>query len=138
MDRETDIRWEQRFSNYLKALEQLSDAVLTTHSRSLNRLEKEGLIQRFEYTHKLAWKVMKDYFEHQGNTLITGSRDAIREAFQYGLITDGDSWMQTIKSHNTTSHTYDENVAEDIVKLIITAYYPLFLSFKEKMETMKQ
>ena len=56
---------------------------------------------------------------YQGATeLITGSRDATREAFNRGLITNGETWMEMIKSRNKTSHTYDLNVAEDIVEKI--------------------
>lgn len=58
-----DIRWEQRFSNYKKALDKLKEAVANSRIRDLTDLEKEGLIQRFEYTHELAWNVMKDYFD---------------------------------------------------------------------------
>lgn len=93
----TDIRWEQRFSNYRRALRKLSDAVAYVQKerkagiefRDMDDLKLEGLIQRFEYTHELAWNVMKDYAIYQGNTSLTGSRDAIREALAMGLITDG-------------------------------------------------
>lgn len=82
---ELDIRWQQRLANYSKALDQLSNAIITSRQRPLSELEKQGLIQTFEFTHELAWNVMKDYFAYQGNPGITGSRDAAREAFQKGL-----------------------------------------------------
>ena len=82
-----EIRWVQRFSNYRKALTRLSQAVniVAVHlsgESALDELLKEGLIQRFEYTHELSWKVMKDYAEYQGYTEIRGSRDALRKAFE--------------------------------------------------------
>ena len=80
-----DIRWKQRLSNYQRVLQQLSDAVALGKQRPLSNLEQQGLIKAFEFTHELAWNVMKDYFQYQGNSPITGSRDAIREAFQRGL-----------------------------------------------------
>ena len=61
-----DIRWKQRFSNYRKAFQNLVDAVELAHSRELSNLEQQGLIQSFEFTHELAWNVLKDYLEHQG------------------------------------------------------------------------
>nr|VFJ60551.1 MAG: nucleotidyltransferase substrate binding protein, HI0074 family [Candidatus Kentron sp. DK] len=73
-----DIRWRQRFDNYRRALARLRDAVSLRKKRPLSDLEQQGLIKAFEFTHELAWNVMKDYFEYQGNTSITGSRDAIR------------------------------------------------------------
>ena len=108
---ELDIRWQQRLANYSKAMEQLGNAITTSQQRPLSELEKQGMIQAFEFTHELAWNVMKDYFAWQGNpgnpgiTGITGSRDAAREAFQKGLVEDGESWMEMIKSSNQTSHT---------------------------------
>ena len=128
---EEDIRWKQRFGNYLKALGQLQKFIAKDN---LNELEEQGLIQAFEFTHELAWNVMKDYFEYQGNTTITGSRDATREAFQKGLIEDGAQWMEMIKSRNQSTHTYNESTANDIRDRILNYYYDLFVSFKEKMK----
>lgn len=128
---EEDIRWKQRFENYLKALGQLQKFIA---KGNLNELEEQGLIQAFEFTHELAWNVMKDYFEYQGNTTITGSRDATREAFQKGLIQDGAQWMEMIKSRNQSTHTYNESTANEIRDRILNYYYDLFVSFKDKME----
>ena len=137
-----DIRWQQRFSNYRKALAKLTQAVdllsvQVERDESVDELLQEGLIQRFEYTHELAWKVMKDYAEHQGIMEIFGSRDAIRYSLRLGLIDDG-LWMDTIKDRNVTSHHYDDETASTIESHIINIYYPLFVKFEkvmlEKME----
>ena len=85
------IRWQQRFNNYRKALVKLAQAVellsgQVNREEAVDELMQEGLIQRFEYTHELAWKVMKDYAEYQGYTDVRGSRDAIRKALEMGLI----------------------------------------------------
>jgi nucleotidyltransferase substrate binding protein (TIGR01987 family) len=128
---EEDIRWKQRFENYLKALGQLQKFI---EKGNLNELEEQGLIQAFEFTHELAWNVMKDYFEYQRNSTITGSRDATREAFQKGLIQDGAQWMEMIKSRNQSTHTYNESTANDIRDRILNYYYDLFVSFKKKMK----
>lgn len=130
---EEDIRWKQRFENYLKALGQLQKFIA---KGNLNELEEQGLIQAFEFTHEVAWNVMKDYFEYQGNTTITGSRDATREAFQKGLIQDGAQWMEMIKSRNQSTHTYNESTANEIRDRILNYYYDLFVSFKEKMKEL--
>ena len=81
-----DVRWEQRLDNYGKALAQLQSAVALSQTRALSELEQQGLIQAFEFTHELAWNVMKDYFFDQGASQITGSRDATRQAFSTGLV----------------------------------------------------
>jgi nucleotidyltransferase substrate binding protein (TIGR01987 family) len=134
---EQDIRWQQRFGNFLKAFSLLEKAVLLHREKGLSDLEEQGLIQCFEFTHELAWKVLKDYFEYQGNTGITGSRDATREAFQKGLIADGEGWMEMIKSRNQSSHTYNEGTAKEIVQHITAWYYDLFVDFKNKMVDLK-
>jgi len=142
---EQDIRWEQRFSNFLKALDKLSQSVeyitevlaKDDLSSVQEELIREGLIQRFEYTHELAWNVMKDYGEYQGNTNIGGSRDASREAFQLNLISNGQVWMDMIGSRNKTTHTYNKETADEIYSKILYEYYPAFMEFKQTMENKR-
>ncbi|MEK6775120.1 MAG: nucleotidyltransferase substrate binding protein [Bdellovibrionota bacterium] len=131
-----DIRWKQRLNNFIPAFTQLKDGVELSRTRTLTELEKQGLIQAFEFTHELAWNVLKDYFDYQGGNLITGSRDATREAFSKGLITDGDEWMEMIKSRNQTSHTYNKKIADEIVKKILQNYFKLFSDFLIKMQSL--
>jgi nucleotidyltransferase substrate binding protein (TIGR01987 family) len=146
----TDIRWEQRFLNFEKALKKLEEAVnyirQNHHSiitddisdtGALSELIKQGLIQSFEFTHELAWNAIKDYAAYQGNPEIKGSRDAAREAFAMGLIPDGEIWMDMIISINKTSHTYNEITADNIFKKIINDYLSAFTSLKDKMITLK-
>ena len=132
-----DVRWTQRFDNYRKALRRLSQAVEIVSAGEKRGEEeidllREGLIQRFEYTHELAWKVMKDYAEYQGYVDVRGSRDAFRLAFEMGLISDK-RWMDSIADRNLTSHNYDDETAEEIYQTIVEVYYPLFLDFEKKM-----
>ena len=131
-----DIRWIQRFSNYRKALLQLGkavDIVSALKSRGdEDMLMEEGLIQRYEYTHELAWKVMKDYLEYQGISDIVGSRDAIRQTLQAGIIGD-ERWMDSIKDRNLTSHNYDDETAQNVLTAIIEVYAPLLNAFEQKM-----
>ncbi|NCN40767.1 nucleotidyltransferase [bacterium] len=134
----TDIRWHQRLNSFGSALAQLASGVSLSKQRELSRLEKQGLIQAFEFTHELAWNLLRDYFVHQGNTQITGSRDATREGFKMGLLENGDGWMEMIKSRNQTSHTYNQSTADDIVQKIIQSYLSLFESLKQKMESLKE
>jgi len=132
-----DIRWIQRYSNFLQALNQLKNAVDTCRDRELNLLEKQGLIQSFEFTHELAWKVLKDFFEYQGNFNLKGSRDAVKEAFNNNLISDGKLWLQMNETRNLTTHTYDQNTAEQVLSLIVHDYYPALLEFRNIMNGLK-
>ena len=147
---EKDSRWEQRFSNYVKALDKLGQAVeyitnkvfvedpnVEDSNNELGEIIRDGLIQRFKYTHELASNVMKDYAIYHGNTTIGGSRDATREAFQLQLISDGKVWMDMIGSRNKTSHTYNEETADEIYSKIFHEYYPAFLEFQRNMEVKR-
>lgn len=136
LDKIEDIRWKQRFSNYTNAFEQLKEAVELSSQRELSMLEKQGLIQAFEYTHELAWNVMKDFLEYQGNQNVKGSRDAIREAFKVALIEDGETWMETIQTRNATSHGYDKEMAEEVVNTITNDYMEIFSKFEKEMLTL--
>ncbi len=132
-----DIRWQQRFSNYLKAFEALKDAVELSNTRKLTPLERQGLIQGFEFTHELAWNVFKDYLENQGFTNLIGSRDATRLAFKNDLIQSGDDWMKMIESRNLTSHAYNLAIAEAVAADILNKFFPAFFEMSEKFKGIR-
>lgn len=131
-----DIRWKQRFSNYTKAFQSLTEAVDLSRERELSTLEQQGLIQSFEFTHELAWKVLKDYLEYQGVADVVGSRDASRFAFQNSLIQDGEVWMQMIAARNQTPHTYNLKIAQAVVESILTQFYPALKQFAQKFSDL--
>ena len=126
-------RWIQRFNHFSKALAQLTRFV---QKGNLNEFEKQGLIQSFENTYELAWNTIKDYFEDQGETGIHGSRDAFRLAFRRGLIDNGHTWMEMIKSRTLTTHTYNEDIAEEIAGEILKTYYDEFLTLEKKFHSI--
>jgi nucleotidyltransferase substrate binding protein (TIGR01987 family) len=133
-----DIRWIQRFVSFTKAFEQLENAVCLSKERPLSKLEEQGLIQAFEYTHELAWKTLKDFLEDKGNNSLYGSKDVTRAAFKLGLIENGDAWMDMIKSRNQTSHTYNEQNAVEIVNDILNYYYQNFKLLYKKLKLIKE
>lgn len=128
-----DVRWKQRFENFQRALNQLSAAVRLNEARPLTDLEKQGLIQGFEFTHELAWNVLKDYLEMEGIQGLVGSRSTVREAFKRGLVRDGDVWMDMIEKRNLSSHTYNESVAEAIVSAVVERYHAAFLELRDHL-----
>jgi nucleotidyltransferase substrate binding protein (TIGR01987 family) len=125
-----DIRWKQRFSNFQRALQTMTEAVELAGQRDLSKLEQQGLIQGFEFTHELAWNVLKDYLEDQGFVQIVGSKNATRTAFKNELISDGDAWMDMIKARNLSSHTYNTEIAEEIVDDILKRFYSAFAAMQ--------
>ena len=130
-----DIRWKQRFEHFLGALRQLKNANDLQKERAFTELELQGAIQAFEVTQELSWKVMKDFLESQGKTDLFESKTVVREAFNVGLISNGEHWLKTIESRNKTSHIYDETEILKILEIIFEEYLPIFTAFETKMKT---
>ena len=126
-----DVRWQQRFSNYRRVLEQLEDFF---EPPTLNEREQQGLIKAFEYTFELAWNTLRDLLRSQGNGDLLGSRDTLREAFRLGLIADGEVWMLMIQDRNLTSHTYNRATALEIGAHIRGAYLSCFQSLRARLD----
>lgn len=106
--------------------------------RDLTELEQQGLIQAFEFTHELAWNVLKDYLQDQGYANLIGSKNATRTAFKNGLIEDGEAWIAMIESRNQTSHTYNEDLANEIATAILTRYVPEFEKFQRRFAGLER
>ncbi|MDO9167713.1 MAG: nucleotidyltransferase substrate binding protein [Methylobacter sp.] len=128
-----DIRWQQRFHNYEKAFLLLERALsIATPSE----VERGGIIQFYEMAFELAWKLMKDYLEQLGYN-VNSPRDAIKQAFQAGILDDGQLWMDALSDRNLTTHTYDESKAIEVVASIRTHYFPalqqLYRRFNSEM-----
>jgi len=127
-----DIRWKQRFDNFQRALRQLTLAMELKAQRPLSELEQQGLIQGFEFTHELAWNVLKDYLEMEGIQGLVGARSTAREAFKRSLVRDGEVWMDMIEKRNLSSHTYNLAVANTLVLAIAERYYPAFRELQQR------
>ena len=129
MDNLKDIRWKQRFENFdksYKLLNKYAKQPITTE------LERAGIIQFFEMTFELAWKVLKDYLEAQ-EYLVKSPRETVKQAFQIGLIDNGHVWMDALSNRNLTTHTYDEDLANKMTNEIITMYLPELDKMYEKL-----
>jgi len=126
-----ESRWKQRFVNFQKATEQLTEFI---EKEELNKFEKQGLIQCFEYTFELGWKTMKDYLEEEGLS-VRSPRETIKTAFQIQLMIDGHTWIEALNMRNLMAHTYDEQKANEAETLIRTKYYTIIKELCLKMET---
>ncbi|MBQ9356254.1 MAG: nucleotidyltransferase substrate binding protein [Prevotella sp.] len=126
MEQEKDIRWIQRYTNFHKACMRLIEVTeADRYMDDLSELELEGLVQRFEYTFELAWKVMQDLLLYKGYEFMLGPNGTMKMAFEDGLISDHDGWRKMAKSRNTLSHVYDEEELLPIIQLIYNDYAPL-------------
>ena len=111
-----DVRWQQRFSNFCRALEQLEGFF---EPPELNDREQQGLIKAFEYCFELGW-----------NTL--------REAYRLGLLSDGEAWMLMIQDRNLTAHTYNRATAESIAGNSRERHRPCFHQLRERLQERQQ
>lgn len=127
---EQDIRWVQRFDNFKRAFLVLENAV-SVESPSV--LEQGGIIQFFEMTFELSWKLLKDYQEMKGAT-VKYSRDVLKQAFQSDLIGNGHDWIQALEDRNLMSHTYNESVSIEVVKKIKNKYFPLLSELRDTFQ----
>lgn len=119
---EKDIRWKQRFENYSNALRNLEEGLVLSRERELSKLEEQGVIQAFEFTFELAWKLIKDYLEYM-RLDPKFPREVIKSGFQNDIIDDGEIWMDMLEKRNLMSHTYDEKTAKTAFELIAEHYY---------------
>ena len=120
MENLKEIRWKQRFENFdksYKLLKKYSNEPIKTE------LERAGIIQFFEMTFELAWKVLKDYLESEGY-IVKSPRETVKQAFQIGLIENGHIWIDALANRNLTTHTYDEELAQKMIKEILDDYLP--------------
>ena len=135
---EQDIRWKQRFENFDRAVNLLHEPI-QQGVETLNDLEKEGVIQRFEMAVELAWKTLKDYLENAGIAMQPVTpRSVVKEAFAARIIEDGQVWIDMLDHRNLLAHTYDVETFENAVQAINLRYFPVLEHlcqwFKERLQ----
>lgn len=135
---EQDIRWRQRFENFERAVILLREPI-QQGVETLNDLEKEGVIQRFEMAVELAWKTLKDYLENAGIAMQPVTpRSVVKEAFSARIIENGQLWIDMLDHRNLLSHTYDVETFENAVQAISLRYFPVLEHlcqwFKERLQ----
>ena len=128
-----DVRWKQRFQNFEKAYHLLEKAM---DIRDPSIFEKAGLIQFFEISLELSWNVMKEYLESQGISELRYPRETIKKAFETGLIENGHEWIRALENRNLTSHTHDEERAQNVVDSIKDSYYLLLRLLYNKLKPL--
>ncbi|MBB3700951.1 HI0074 family nucleotidyltransferase substrate-binding subunit [Flammeovirga yaeyamensis] len=133
-----DIRWKQRFQNLKKAFTQLDNAYKLSQERELSELEKQGLIQAFEYTHELSWKTLKDFLNHKGYTDLYGSKDVTKLAFEMDLVNDGYVWMEMIKSRSQALGSYEIEISEAIKNNILNKYMSKYSNLISKLNSLAE
>lgn len=126
-----DLRWKQRFANFSKAMNHLENALQIPEP---DIVQKAGIIQFFEMSFELAWNMVNDYLEEQGFVDIKSPRGALKKAFEMNILENGHDWMDLLQDRNLTAHTYDEQKASDMEKLIKDKYFPIL---KDLLDSFK-
>jgi len=132
MEEHQKARWKQRLTGYERALKSLEQA-LEGETGDYSELERDGVIQRFEFSFELAWKVLQDYLIAQGYGNIKGPKPVIRQAFKDGYIQEGNAWMDMLEARQLSTHTYDKGTAGEIFREINTIYYPQLMQLYERL-----
>lgn len=130
MNKSKDIRWKQRFQNFEKSFLLLRR---TLDIKKPSEAERGGLIQFYEMTFELAWKLLKDYLYEQGFS-VNSPREAIKQAYQSEIIENGQDWIDALEDRNLTTHTYDEETALKVVKSIKVSYFPLLNALYSRLK----
>lgn len=132
-------RWKQRFQNFEKALvvfqARCTDVQENPAPSKYYETCRMALVQAFEIIIELSWKTLKDYLEAQGYTEVQNGKRAFRQAFQDGLIDDGELWLKALELRNLTSHTYDINMLEEVIDFFISSLLPELLKLQQKLKT---
>ena len=135
---EQDIRWMQRYDNYHRACKRILEVTESgIEPGKLSELEMEGLIQRFEYTFELGWKVLQDLLKYKGYEFMQGPNGTLKKAFEDGVIENHDGWRRMAMARVTTSHTYNEGEAEEVARQIYESFAPLLKELDDKLAKEK-
>lgn len=128
------IRWKQRLQQFAKAEKRLTDA-LSDGYEVLNRLEQEGVIQRFEYTFELAWKTLKDLLFYEGYDE-KSPRAVIRQAFEVEYLSEDDTEtaLDALEKRNLLTHTYEEETMIEALELIESHFQPMLSRLLKTLE----
>ncbi len=125
-------RFQQRYQNFHKAYMSFV-RIYQEHAKVHSETNEMALIQAFEFTFELSWKLLKTYLELEG--IITKSpRQAIKHAFQQEIIEEGDIWLQAMAVRNETVHTYDDAVRHKAANFIADKFAPKLQKLHGKMK----
>ncbi len=127
-------RWLQRFQNFEKAFNSLTESIEALQNEPDNDFIKDSVIQRYEYTIELGWKTLKDYLEYEGFLDISSPKKVVRLGLKEGYLKD-DMWIMALNDRNKTSHAYDEEMSKEVIEEITEKYYYLL---RDLVETLRK
>ena len=115
-------RWSEKIKDLENAVSRLDEAIKDSKKIELSTL-KDGVIQRFEFTLELSWKILKTYLVNEGIDCVNTPKSVVREAYKAGIIKNGEIQIEMIDNRNLTSHIYSQSMADDIYLRITKKYF---------------
>lgn len=115
-------RWNEKIKDLENAVSRLDEAIKDSKKIELSTL-KDGVIQRFEFTLELSWKILKTYLMNEGIDCVNTPKSVVREAYKAGIIKNGEIWIEMIDDRNLTTHIYSQSMADDIYLRITKKYF---------------
>lgn len=126
---------ENKYTAFDTALVRLKEAIDLYHEQE-NPVLLDGTIQRFEFCVELGWKLLKEYLEYEKIGEFNSPRSTIKECFSIGIIEDAEQWLDMLDDRNLTRHTYDEEIAKEIYRNIISKYYDVLVNTRNKVKSV--
>lgn len=126
-------RLSQRLEDAAKASQSLK-AALSTPAPS--DLERDGTIQRFEYTFEAVWQAAQAFLQAEEGVIARSPRATLRALGETGLLTEAETVLslEMLEDRNRTVHMYIESVAKDIFSRL-PDYSPLLEATIQRMRT---
>jgi nucleotidyltransferase substrate binding protein (TIGR01987 family) len=113
-------------SPFQKALDSLGRAIKRAEASPADEELRDAVIQRFEYSYELSWKMLKRQLEQEvpnpAEVDRMSFRELLREGAERGMVEDPEQWMFYRQSRNITSHTYDEEKAKQVYESALDFY----------------
>ncbi len=124
----------KKYDNFCTALKNLEDIFL--YKEPYDNVTITGLVGLYEICFEQAWKMMKELLEEHGfESAATGSpKFIIKTAYQASMITEEELWLNALRARNNVAHSYNREIALDIVRQVKGRYYEMLCTLKQDIE----
>ena len=98
---------------------------------------RDSLIQRFEFTYELTHKTLKEFMKYLGVSLENSfPRTIFKKAYVNNLISDDKVWINLLEDRNSTSHIYNENLADEVADRVVKYYVDAIGELVDNLEKL--
>lgn len=125
----------KKYENFCRSLANLKEGAELNEPYTV--VEQTGIAALFEICFEQSWKLMKAILEEHGryDEKVGSPRAIIKLAYQCGMITDCEGWLELLEARNVLAHTYSSEQALNIIRKLKTDYIPLFEALKTEIDT---